>query len=366
MHSLRSFYHGKRVFVTGHTGFKGSWLTLWLSTMGADVAGYSDQSFQSPSNYHCHINNIPLKEYFGDICDFATLSSAIDDFQPEIVIHLAAQALVYPSYRDPLPTFRTNALGTTTLLEIARLRSFIKSLLIITSDKAYLNQEWSWGYRETDVLAGRDPYSASKSCADIITQSYHHSYFSNPNTPNLGIARAGNVIGGGDWAPNRIIPDLIRAWVANNSLFIRSPSATRPWQHVLEPLSAYLLLAKSLYLSDRLNGEAFNFGPDPSSNPTVQQLLTELYNCCSDQSNFPKIDYSSTTQNTESSLLKLSIDKSSHLLGWRPVLAFKETAQYTMQWYEAWMHDPSSIHDFSLSQIDMFLSSASYRNYSWA
>ena len=238
-------YNGRRVLVTGHTGFKGSWLSLWLKQLGAEVGGFSMGTPGPLSNFELLGLEKHLHHYVGDIRDLSRLAQVIDEFKPDIVFHLAAQALVRHSYTDPVTTFETNTMGMVNLLECVRTRPWISAAVLITSDKAYRNVEWCWGYRETDALGGNDPYSGSKSCADLVAQSYFHSYLRHTPT-RIAITRAGNVIGGGDWADDRIVPDCIRAWSVGESVTVRSPQATRPWQHVLEPLSGYLLLAKNL------------------------------------------------------------------------------------------------------------------------
>ena len=270
-------YEGRRVFVTGHTGFKGSWLTAWLLQMGAEVAGFSDAVPTAPSHFDVIGLGGRIRDYRGDVRDRKALVEAMREFKPEIVFHLAAQALVRASYDNPADTIEVNAMGTLNVLEAVRVTPSVEAVVSITSDKAYRNDEWVWGYRETDHLGGYDPYSASKGCAEIIAHSYFKSFFGDPvNAPYCATTRAGNVIGGGDWAADRIVPDCARAWSEGREVEIRSPHATRPWQHVLEPLSGYLWLGAKLFAAHRdavkagkgdgchegfrLDGEAFNFG----------------------------------------------------------------------------------------------------------
>ncbi|OCC30857.1 CDP-glucose 4,6-dehydratase [Leptospira interrogans serovar Canicola] len=270
---FQNIYKNKKVLVTGHTGFKGSWLVIWLQSLGAEVAGFSLGLPTSPNHFELLNLDKKIKDYRGDIRDRASLSQAIDEFKPQVIFHMAAQALVRKSYQDPVATFEINIMGMINLLDVIRTKSFVEATILITSDKAYRNDEWCWGYRETDVLGGHDPYSSSKSCADLIAQSYYYSFLKDTKT-KIAITRAGNVIGGGDWAADRIVPDCIRAWGGNESVTIRSPLATRPWQHVLEPLSGYLLLGEKLYIGQEgLVGEAFNFGPDASVNQTVFGII---------------------------------------------------------------------------------------------
>jgi CDP-glucose 4,6-dehydratase len=254
-------YRGRRVLVTGHTGFKGSWLALWLKHLGAEVAGFSVDIPRTPSNFTLLGLEQHLQHYEGDIRDRSHLAQVLDKFKPDIVFHLAAQALVQRSYADPVTTFETNTMGMVNLLECVRTRPWISAAVLITSDKAYRNVEWCWGYRETDALGGTDPYSGSKSCADLVAQSYFHSYLRHTPT-RVTITRAGNVIGGGDWAKDRLVPDILRAFENKQPVSIRNPNSIRPWQHVLEPLSGYLLLAEKLCTHPKAFSQAWNFGPE--------------------------------------------------------------------------------------------------------
>lgn len=283
-------YEGRRVFVTGHTGFKGSWLTAWLLQMGAEVAGFSDAVPTAPSHFDVIGLGGRIRDYRGDVRDRKALIEAMREFKPEIVFHLAAQALVRASYDNPADTIEVNAMGTLNVLEAVRVTPSVEAVVSITSDKAYRNDEWVWGYRETDHLGGYDPYSASKGCAEIIAHSYFKSFFGDPvNAPYCATTRAGNVIGGGDWAADRIVPDCARAWSEGREVEIRSPHATRPWQHVLEPLSGYLWLGAKLFAAHRdavkagkgdgchegfrLDGEAFNFGPSSDASHTDRKSV---------------------------------------------------------------------------------------------
>ena len=357
-------YHGRRVLVTGHTGFKGSWLALWLTHLGAHVAGYSIDIPSTPSNFELLGLENQLRHYVGDVRDRVRLAQVIDDFQPEMIFHLAAQALVRRSYADPVVTFETNVLGMVNLLECVRTRPSIQVAVLITSDKAYRNVEWPWGYREIDVLGGYDPYSSSKSCADLVAQSYHHSFFRD-NSTRVGIARAGNVIGGGDWADDRIVPDCIRAWCTGQAVSVRNPAATRPWQHVLEPLSGYLWLGAELWRKRRqLNGEAFNFGPDAKVNQSVAELLNAMAARWSD------VTWTTPTgieqRSHEANLLKLSCDKALHLLAWSAVMEFSETVSLTVDWYAAWHAKRTDLRAYSIDQIDQYCSLALERSLLWA
>jgi CDP-glucose 4,6-dehydratase len=352
------------VLVTGHTGFKGSWLAVWLKALGADVAGYSVGLPTEPCNFRLLGLEQHIRHYQGDIRDRSSLAGVIDDFHPSIIFHLAAEALVRRSYRDPVTTFETNAMGMVNVLECIRTQPGIDAAVLITSDKAYRNVEWCWGYRETDALGGRDPYSGSKGCADLIAYSYYHSFLRGGAT-RVAVARAGNVIGGGDWADDRIIPDCIRAWSSARSVAVRNPQATRPWQHVLEPLSGYLWLgARLLGSQPGLEGEAFNFGPDASVGHTVQQLLEVM------QRRWPGVSWHPApgSQHTEheARLLKLSCDKALFHLAWRSVLPFAATAEYTVDWYRAWHEGTVPMYEYTHGQIDAYCKRAREHGLAWA
>ncbi|MBU2549818.1 MAG: CDP-glucose 4,6-dehydratase [Proteobacteria bacterium] len=355
-------YRGKRVFITGHTGFKGSWLCFWLHRLGAEVCGYALGVPTSPSNFEINGLEERITHVTGDLRDRVALVRAMKDFGPDFVFHLAAQAIVRRSYDDPATTFETNAIGTMNVLEAVRQCPSVRAGVLITSDKAYRNQEWSWGYRENDVLGGEDPYSASKGCAELIIYSYIRSFFK--DGPRLASTRAGNVIGGGDWASDRIVPDAARAWSRGETLVIRSPEATRPWQHVLEPLSGYLWLGKRLWDEQpALAGEAFNFGPDARVNQTVRELLEAM----ADQ--WPgatwKVDRPDEVRK-ESTLLKLSCDKALHRLGWRAVLDFDETVAMTVRWYRTcYGSDREQVSDMTAAQIEQYHQKAASEGLAW-
>lgn len=361
---FNNVYKGLRVLVTGDTGFKGSWLSLWLHNLGAEVSGFSDKIPTTPSNFKLLNLHNKIKHYDGDIRDQEKLAEVIDDFKPDVVFHLAAQAIVSESFLNPRKTFETNIMGMVNLLECIRNRHYIKAAVLITSDKAYRNDEWCWGYRETDVLGGHDPYSGSKSCADLIAQSYFHSYFQNSQT-KLAITRAGNVIGGGDWAINRIVPDCIRAWTKGEKVNVRNPNATRPWQHVLEPLSGYLWLGSNLLTNPYdFNGEAFNFGPDADVNQTVGELLDVM------SEKWSKAQWSCNLSNhiegKEATLLKLSYDKALFSLNWKAVLEFNETVDFTIDWYKTYHEKSETLFEFSIKQIKEYSLLAKKRKLLWA
>ncbi|RHX91200.1 CDP-glucose 4,6-dehydratase [Leptospira yasudae] len=358
-----NIYKGKKVLITGHTGFKGSWLVAWLKELGADVAGYSVDIPTNPSHFELMKLETKVRHFLGDVRDRDRLANVIDEFQPEIIFHMAAQALVRESYQNPITTFEINIMGMVNLLDVIRTKTFVETAVLITSDKAYRNDEWCWGYRETDVLAGHDPYSASKSCADIVASSFYRSFFKDSSI-RVGITRAGNVIGGGDWANDRIIPDCIRAWSKKETVTIRSPLATRPWQHVLEPLSGYLSLGEKLYKKQGgLNGEAFNFGPDANVNETVLELLKKI------KSIWPDISWvvpeGQSESGKEAKLLKLSCDKALFHLNWRPVLRFEETVSFTVDWYKNWIDKKEDILAFTSGQIQSYVKLATERGLQW-
>ena len=356
-------YRGRRVLVTGHTGFKGSWLALWLTHLGAEVAGYSLDVPTSPANFELLELDRRLHHYSGDIRDRGRLAEVYDEFQPEITFHLAAQPLVRRSYDDPAGTFETNTLGTVNVLECVRLRPSVEVVVLITSDKVYRNDEVYWGYRETDALGGHDPYSGSKSCAELVAHSYFHSFFSHGPT-RVATARAGNAIGGGDWAEDRIVPDCVRAWSKGDAVTIRNPQATRSWQHVLEPLSGYLWLGAQLWKKGGgLNGEAFNFGPDDQSNQSVAELLGAMAR------HWPGVQWhvseGGDNRAHEATLLKVSYDKALHYLGWRAALQFQETVAFTVEWYRGWHADRQDLYAGSVAQIEHYCQLAEERGLPW-
>ena len=321
-----SLWKGRSVLVTGHTGFKGSWLALWLTELGARLTGFA-LAPESPN--HWDLLDLDMVDSRGDIRDFGCLAEAFESSEPEVVFHLAAQSLVHRSYREPLETWSTNVQGTAHVLECCRRTPSVRVIVVVTTDKVYANQGWPWGYRENDRLGGHDPYSASKAASELLTGSYREAFLCGDGAPLLASARAGNVIGGGDWAENRLIPDLVRALGRSERLEIRSPKATRPWQHVLECLKGYLLLAEALMSGKREHAEAWNFGPDPDDNITVSQILTRL------KSHWPDLDWNLTEkpQPHEATLLYLENAKAKAKLGWRPVWNLERGLRATAEWY---------------------------------
>lgn len=327
---LTEVFRGRRVLVTGHTGFKGSWLALWLHELGADVVGLA----LPPENPDDHFNLLHLDTLIhheiGNICDKNMVDRVCTDFQPEFLFHLAAQPLVRYSYDEPKLTFDTNVGGSVNILEAVRSSSSIKVLIYVTSDKCYKNREWLWGYRENDELGGRDPYSASKAAAELVFSSYQDSFFSRRAGLGAASVRAGNVIGGGDWARDRIVPDCIRALRSRKPIEIRNPLATRPWQHVLEPLSGYLNTAAKLYASPKEFSGAWNFGPDDEAVRTVKNLAEQLILCWGEGALYTPQQQDAPH---EANLLHLNCEKAQRLLGWRSQWNFVEGVSETVRWY---------------------------------
>lgn len=362
---FENIYKGKKVLVTGHTGFKGSWLCTWLLNLGADVAGYSIGIPTSPSHFlELEIEN-KIQHFIGDIRDYDKLKNVCDNFNPEIIFHLAAQPLVRESYYNPKETFEVNMIGTLNILEVIRERKDkVKVGVIITSDKAYDNVEWVYGYREDDKLGGEDPYSGSKGAAELVAKSYMHSFFNN-GYPNIATTRAGNVIGGGDWAKDRIVPDIIRSWSEDKKVEIRSPYSTRPWQHVLEPLSGYLCLGAELYKENSVfRNMAFNFGPDSKVNKNVGELIDEIHIRWKDSPGW--INKYIDDGKPEANLLKLSCDRANILLKWYPVLDFVETIDFTASWYINYYKIKSNIFEYTTEQINIYTNKAKERSITWS
>jgi CDP-glucose 4,6-dehydratase len=357
---------GKTVLITGHTGFKGSWLAVWLRSLGANVVGLALEPPTSPSHFEAATLAREVADYKGDVRDFQRVNEVVQETQPDFVFHLAAQPLVRQSYDEPVQTFETNVLGTLHLLEALRGLGKTCTAVFITSDKCYDNVEWEWGYRETDALGGPDPYSGSKGAAELAIRSYVRSFFTSGSSPaRIAVARAGNVIGGGDWASDRIVPDCVRAWSRGEEVELRNPQATRPWQHVLEPLSGYLALATALTAREELHGEAFNFGPPSHQNHSVRDLVESMGR------HWEQVRWCDASgkgdEPHESGLLKLNCDKALQRLQWRPTLDFDETVQLTAEWYrEYYGESSSSILDLTSSQIAGYVAQAKQRGLAWA
>ncbi len=350
-----SFWQNKTVLLTGHTGFKGSWLSLWLQKLGANVIGYALGPPTEPNLFDVAGIESGMISIFGDVRDLPHLMTTLGKHKPEIVIHLAAQSLVRPSYIDPLETYTTNVIGTVNILESVRLTDSVRAVVLVTSDKCYENREWPWPYRENEPLGGKDPYSSSKACAELVATAYKESFFSRNSRQGadvaLATARAGNVIGGGDWAQERLVPDCIRAFVAGRSVQLRYPKAVRPWQHVLEPLWGYLILAQRLFEHEKeAFSAAWNFGPNLSDDATVVEIaqrVASLWGAGSvtllGQEDIPH----------EAGLLRLDITKAILRLGWRPRWELDRALQETVAWYKAWQNG-EDMRAYSLAQISAY------------
>ena len=332
MNDLLKFYNGKKVFITGHTGFKGTWLTRILLYAGAHVTGYALKPNTIPSLFDLTDTALSIKHISGDIRDGLKLADAVKKAEPEIVLHLAAQPLVRLSYREPVLTYETNVMGTVHILEAIRNTNTVKSFVNITTDKVYENKEWDWGYRENENLCGFDPYSNSKSCSELVTYSYRNSFFAEDSAPAVSTARSGNVIGGGDYAEDRIIPDCIRATEKQQTIHIRNPQSTRPYQHVLECLRGYLMLAKMQYMDKNIAG-SYNFGPDEESCVTTGDL-TDLF-CSAWGSGANWKNEAEKNAPHEASFLKLDCSKSKKILGWYPQWGIKTAVQKIVEWQKA-------------------------------
>ncbi|CAJ0809358.1 CDP-glucose 4,6-dehydratase [Ralstonia flaminis] len=347
---------GKRVFLTGHTGFKGSWLALWLRQLGAEVYGYSLAPETLPSLFTlADVESTLAGHTLGDIRDADGLHKAMTAARPDVVFHLAAQPLVRASYKDPLATYATNVMGTVNVLEAARGCTNLSAIVVATTDKCYDNREWAWGYRETDALGGHDPYSASKACAELVAASYRRAFFA--NGPLLATGRAGNVIGGGDWSEDRLIPDAERAMRAGTPLVIRSPHATRPWQHVLDCLHGYLVLAQRLQAGDASCAAAWNFGPDSAATRTVEQVLQGL------QQHWPtliwQLDTNTVTGKHEAGMLHLDASRARQQLGWQTAWSFETALEHTAAWYRQLRDKTADARTLCDQQIDRFTAVAS-------
>lgn len=349
---FRKIYKGKKVFVTGVTGFKGSWLAYWLQRLGARVTGYALLPPTSPSHYD--LLGLDVEFIQGDIRDADKLEQAVKDSSAEIVFHLAAQPLVRLSYNEPIETFSTNVMGTLNLFEACRKSYSVRAIVNVTSDKCYDNREWVWGYRENDPMGGYDPYSASKGCAELVTSSYRNSYFNNSTYSKehntlLASCRAGNVIGGGDWAEDRLVPDIMRAVSQGERVSIRNPHATRPWQHVLEPLGGYLMVGKTLLEGKVEYADGWNFGPADSASVSVRELVTHV------KKYWNRIDYSLAENQYnlhEAKLLKLDCSKAHAKLKWQPVWDVAETFKRTVDWYRCFYEDGIILTDKDIEEYE--------------
>jgi CDP-glucose 4,6-dehydratase len=348
------FWRGRKVFLTGHTGFKGSWLSLWLSEMGAEVHGFALAPSTNPSLFEvAHIEEALASHTIGDIRSLAAVETALSASQADIVLHLAAQPLVLESYSDPLTTFETNVMGGANLLDACRRVPSVKAIVFVTSDKCYENRETIWAYRETDAMGGYDPYSSSKGCSELIAASMAKSYFSGPNAAVVATGRAGNVIGGGDWSKDRLTVDILNGLAKGEMVTIRRPDAVRPWQHVLEPLSGYLTLAERIRTSKPAGFEGWNFGPYVESERTVGDLARIMVQKWGSP-NLLNIDPPREILH-EANLLKLDITKAMTSLGWRPRLNFDQTLEWTIAWRRAF-EDKKNMRDTTVQQIKTYMS----------
>lgn len=363
---FNSIYKNKKILITGHTGFKGSWLTTWLIKLGANVIGISKDIPTNPSMFEELKLEEKIKHYQEDIRNLSKMIEIISDEKPDFLFHLAAQPIVSTSYSDPIETISSNVMGTANILEALKTSNHKCTAIIITSDKAYDNVEQVWGYKEDDKMGGKDIYSGSKGAAELIIKSYYHSFLKSLDSNiKLAIGRAGNVIGGGDWAKDRIVVDCMQSWSRGEAVEIRSPNATRPWQHVLEPLSGYLNLGQVLYESDELDGEAFNFGPRAEQNHTVKELLKDL----SLYWNFKSVGEAfSITDNIpfhEAGLLKLNCDKALFYLKWNSSLEYADTIRFVSEWYYDYYKKGSDMYCKTIEQIDEYERVAKKRTLTW-
>ena len=355
--SLPIFYRRKKVFLTGHTGFKGSWLATWLKTLGANVTGYALAPETSrPSLFEAAAVERGMNSILGDLRDAPALEAALSGQQPDIVFHLAAQPLVRRSYIAPVETLHVNALGTAHLLEAVRKTPSVRAVVIVTTDKCYENREWLWGYREDEALGGRDPYSCSKASAELIAAAYRQSYFSSPDCARVATARAGNVFGGGDWSEDRLVPDILQALLEHRTIVLRNPQAVRPWQHVLEPLAGYLQLAERLWEAGAEYCEAWNFGPGDGDAISVAELTDRLVSLwgagrvsAQPPANAPH----------EAHTLRLDSSKARQRLHWRPRLSLDEGLQWTVDWTRTWAQTPARAELAIKEQIENYMERSS-------
>ncbi|MFJ4371501.1 CDP-glucose 4,6-dehydratase [Pseudomonas japonica] len=347
------FWQGKRVLLTGHTGFKGSWLALWLRELGAEVTGFALDPQPGPNLYELAAVGRDIKDARGDLRDLGALLEVVAEAQPEIVLHLAAQPLVREAYRDPLGTYSSNVMGTLNLLEAIRQVGGVRSVVLVTTDKVYANQEWPWPYRENEALGGHDPYSSSKACCELLAQSYTASFFPPDKHAEHGLAlataRAGNVLGGGDFAAERLIPDVLKAWDAGHPVTLRYPQAVRPWQHALEPLAGYLLLAHRLYTQGPAFSGAWNFGPNEGDMCSVGEVVAHLSRQWPES---PGIRVEPSELH-EAGVLRLDSGRARQLLGWRTRWSLRECLEHTLQWHLAWKRG-GDLRAVTLDQLNLY------------
>lgn len=351
MQKILKKFKNKKIIITGHTGFKGSWLSLWLHLCGAKVMGLSNEILTKPSHYQSIRLSKKIISKKIDICNIKKTKKIFLDFKPDFVFHLAAQALVKKSYINPLETYKSNTFGTLSILECLKNLKNKCVVVLITSDKSYKNLEIKRGYKENDLLGGIDPYSSSKACAELVIQTYVNSFFKSKKNITLAVARAGNVIGGGDWSKDRLIPDCVKSWSKNKKVVLRNPNSTRPWQHVLEALSGYLVLSLKLAKNKKLNGEVFNFGPSIKNNFSVFDVVKNMKN------DWKKVSWKINKKKKlhyESNLLKLNSNKAKKMLNWKSVLTFRETIQLVTNWYKIFYNKKNNIYTESIKQIKFY------------
>lgn len=348
------FWSGKKVFITGHTGFKGSWLSLWLQSLGSTVKGFALEPPTNPALFHEAKVASGMISEIGNINNLEALKKSMTDFNPEVLIHMAAQPLVRLSYQQPIETYMTNVIGTANVLESARSCTSLKAIVSVTTDKCYENKEWAWGYRENEPMGGHDPYSSSKGCAELVTAAYRSSFFSGTNSANLASARAGNVIGGGDWAEDRLIPDILKAFEKKEPVIVRNPLATRPWQHVLEPLSGYLVLAQHLYSEGESFAEGWNFGPKDEDCKSVSWILDKMV---SKWGNGASWELDKNNNPHEAGYLKLDCSKAASKLHWHPSWNLEYTLDSIINWHQNWLSG-KNMQENCLKEI------TAYQNYS--
>jgi CDP-glucose 4,6-dehydratase len=359
-------FSNKKVLITGHTGFKGSWLSLWLKQKGALLYGISRDIPTQPALFEVLELEKEMDHILLDILDLNALKLEIERIKPDFIFHMAAQPIVSLSYQNPLETINTNAIGTANVLEAVREMTHKCVVVCITSDKCYENVEWVWGYKETDLLGGKDIYSASKAAAEIVIHAYFNSFIKKMPNIKMASVRAGNVIGGGDWAADRIVPDCMRAWSKDEKVEIRNPAATRPWQHVLEPLSGYLQLAAELWNEKAFNGESYNFGPPAENNIMVMELLEKLGKTWGLEQAEDTYTQTGELKFSEAGLLKLNCDKALFDLKWQPTLDLNELINFTGDWYFRYYHQPEDIVDYTLHQIVSYEEKAILKNIKWS
>jgi len=350
-----AFWQGKNVFLTGHTGFKGGWMSLWLAQLGANVTGYALAPNTAPNFFDLVGLADDVHANVADIRDIDTLRTAMAASQPDIVFHLAAQPLVRMSYDEPLATLNTNVMGTANVLEVCRELESVQAVVVVTTDKCYENKEWHWGYREDEPLGGHDPYSASKACAEIVTSAYRRSFFQEHKNCRIATARAGNVIGGGDWSKDRLLPDILKDFANNTPVTIRSPNAVRPWQHVLDPVSGYLMLAERLCGADGAEfANAWNFGPSDAGCQSVQWIVQKMQSLWGEGASFAIDD---SPQAHEATYLKLDCSRAKELLQWQPVWMLEQALVSIVQWYRAFARG-DAMREVSLNTLSQFQTDA--------